>query len=85
MSGFLSVALLVYLVGVALAAGSAINALLHGEPGITGLVTGRQPPLWVKLIEGVIGALTSWVAVGFCQVQNARRAGNSAWTCGGRR
>ncbi len=62
-----------YLTGVMLAAGSGLAAFSRGEKGAVSLPDGSQP-MWLLVIEFVIGAALSWVTVGFCNVQNAYRS-----------
>lgn len=70
-----------YLLGCAIALGSATAAILRGEVGILGLMT-KQPPVWALVFEVLVAALFSWITVGFCQVMNAyRSAGQASWSC----
>lgn len=72
----------IYLLGCAVALGSATAAILRGEIGILGLIT-KNPPKWALVLEVVVATACSWVTVGFCQVQNAyRAAGQAEWACG---
>lgn len=76
----------IYLLGCAIALGSATAAILRGEIGVLGLMMDGKPPIWALALEVVVAALFSWVTVGFCQVQNAyRAAGKAEWACGGKR
>lgn len=62
-----------YLLGCALAFGSAMAAFSRGEMGIVGRWV-DEPPVWLRLIEVAVAVAGSWCTVGFCQVQNAYRA-----------
>ncbi len=62
-----------YLTGCMIAAGSGLAAFTRGEKGAVSLPDGSQP-MWLLVIEFVVGAALSWVTVGFCNVQNAYRS-----------
>lgn len=75
----------IYLLGCAIALGSATAAILRGEPGFLWR-GGGVPPLWFRVLEVLLAGVLSWYTVGFCQVMNAyRSAGKAEWTCGGKK
>lgn len=72
----------IYLLGSAIALGSATAAFLHGEEGISGILL-KSPNKKILIAEVIIASLLSWITVGFCQVKNAyRSSGNAGFTCG---
>ena len=71
-----------YLLGCAIALGSATAAILRGETGVLGIWWAKPPIKWL-IVEVLVAAACSWITVGFCQVQNAyRAAGAPGLSCG---
>lgn len=62
-----------YVTGCMIAAGSGLAALSRGEKGAVSLPDGSRP-MWLLVIEAIVGVALSWVTVGFCNVQNAYRS-----------